>query len=577
MLSLSNHFAYRRSAIWLATCVCVFVFGWRLYLVAAEHFGAHTITRELVSILQFEQDLRPNSANTRLVYCQDTEQGVGIYFCDTTGGKPRLLCEQKEKGHTWKRFTMLDWSPDDSLFGVAYPDATQDKEMILLFNGNTGESAGKVGTDQNLEQMAWLSNDSFAYATRTDVRVVEKRGNTDWEHTRSFAKVATNLDNFTAISSNSVAWREAGAIWLFDLTTGSPKKIWQSTRNDLMEFTYSKPAGEFLLNCRDGAGQYLLRYVPAETNSIDAGRIGPWLDYVHNAFWTGPGAAYAYLTNIPGGSAFCVKSGEKSMPDIVPWQGGIRSFTLNGQHLYFQGNPDNAAPGIWDYDLKSQAFRLIIASTDDPAKKVIGLTPTAGTLTNSMGEQRFYHLWAPAHVAADRKYPLLLTQELNYWFPLFQIAADNGFYVAVVDRPFSHTWNGIHERTWTEDVMSLHEIMARNPNIDSNRIYLYASSAETWNLSSVLNESPSLWKGAVMFSPLRFPQSTDLHGKRFLLVDGKSDRDATTRLPKFQDEAAQQAGEVTVSLLDDADHVVASGASERTRFQQFAKFLETER
>jgi hypothetical protein len=573
MISLSKHFAVRRSAIWLAVGVCVCVLGWRLCVIAAQYTGGHAITGEVASVLQFEQDLSPNSANTRLVFCQDTEEGVGIYFCDIAGGKPKLLCEQKEKGHSWKRFTMLGWSPDDSLFACAFPDPKLDKEMVLVFNGGTGEPAGKVAVDQSLYQFAWLSSDTFAYCTRTDVRVVVRQGDGSWEHKRFFEKVATNMDNFTAVSANSIAWEDNRAIWLFDIATASAKRIWDARQDNLMEFTYSKPAGEFLLNCRDGAGQYLLRFLPDQTNTIKAGRIGPWFDYVHKALWDGQGTVFAYLTNAEGVSVFCLKSGEDPSPEVVPWHGGALSLTLNGGKAYFQGNPDGQTPGIWEYDRKSQAFRLIVASSDDPLKKVTGVSPTCGTLTNSLGEQRFYHLWAPAHVVAGRKYPLLLAQELNLWVPCFQIAADNGYYVAVVDRPFSHTWNGMHERTWTEDVMGLYNVVARQPGIDSNRVYLYAISAETMHLSPLLSDKPELWKGAIMLTPLAFPNPAVVTGKRILMVDGAIDGNAMVRLPKFQDEAAREACDVTLLFQDYADHVAASGFTERTRAMQFAKFL----
>jgi hypothetical protein len=575
MTSLSDHFVRRRSAIWIATGVFALMLGWWLCVFAAQYFGEQK-ARELASILQFEQDLSPNSANTRLVYCQDTEEGVGIYFCDTARGKPKLLCEQKEKGHSWKRFTMLGWSPDDSLFAVAYPDLFNDKELILIFNGNTGEPAGKVGTDQNLEQLAWLSSGSFAYCTRKDVGVVVNTGNNQWQHKRFFTGVGANLDNFTAVSENSVAWRDGPVVWLFDLTTGTPKMLWAATNNYLVEFTYSKPADEFLFNCSDQMGQYLLRYKTNVLGTINTGRIGPWRGYVHKASWDGQGTAYAYLSNDLGASVLCAKTSDNASPVNVPWHGGAASLTLSGQHLYFQGNPDNESPGIWDYDLKSQAFRLVVASTDDPAKKVVGLTPTFGVFTNSLGEQRFYHLWAPAHVSSGKKYPLLLAQELNTWFPAYQIAADNGFYVAVVDRPFFHVWNEMHERTWTEDTAGLYEIMAREPNIDTGRVFLYACSAETWNLSAALKSTPERWKGAIMVTPIALPDRPLLQGKDLLVVDGTVDGNAATQLPKFQDETAQQGGVVTLYIQNGAGHDAAAGVTERTRFQQMAKFLRGE-
>src|ERR1039457_2262206 len=99
MTTSSKEFAIKKSTIWFVIGGLLFVLGWRILVIAIHYFNEPAIVRELGSILQFEQDVIPNSANTRLVFCQDTEEGVGIYFCDTTGGKPRLLCEQKEKGH----------------------------------------------------------------------------------------------------------------------------------------------------------------------------------------------------------------------------------------------------------------------------------------------------------------------------------------------------------------------------------------------------------------------------------------------------------------------------------------------
>src|SRR5437899_4551579 len=122
MISLSKHFIARRSANWIAVGVSLLIPGWRLGIIAVRYFHGGSVAREVASIRQFKQDLSPNSVNSRLVFCQDTAEGVGIYFCNTAGGKPKLLCEQKEKRHSWKRFTMLGWSPDDSLFACAWPD-----------------------------------------------------------------------------------------------------------------------------------------------------------------------------------------------------------------------------------------------------------------------------------------------------------------------------------------------------------------------------------------------------------------------------------------------------------------------
>lgn len=541
--------------------------------MATQYFREPRIVRELCTVPQFEQDLIPNSANTHLVFCQDTREGVGIYFCDTAGGQPRLLCEQKEKGLRGRRFTMLGWAPDDSLFACAFPENKQDQELILIFDGRTGKLSDKVVADLSFDQFCWLSTDSFAYSTRTSVRVVTRQANGGWAHKRYFENVATNMDNFTAVSADSVAWRENGGIWLLSLDSGSRDKIWEATTSRLVEFTHAKGVNDFLLNCSDAAGQYLLWFNPRDKRTLNLGRIGGQRDYIRRAIWNGHGTIYAYLTNDLAGSAFCIKTEEMAMPITVPWHGGAHNVTLNGGQLFFSGNPDDQPPGIWEYDIKSQAFNCIVPSTSGPLINGLGVSPSCGVLTNSLGEQRFYHLWTPPDVSPNKKYPVLLVQELNLWYPYFQIAAHGGFYVAVVDRPFFHTWNGVHEHTWVEDVSSLYEIMAHNPHIDTNHVYLHACSAETYFLSQLMNNRPLLAKGAILFNPIVIPDPSILQNKHILIVDGKIDGDAIKRLPEFQDRAAEEGNVVTLFLQDYVGHTPASGIAERNRARQFAKFI----
>jgi dipeptidyl aminopeptidase/acylaminoacyl peptidase len=344
-----------------------------------------------------------------------------------------------------------------------------------------------------------------------------------------------------------------------------------------MEFTWDRAADEYLLNCSDEAGQYLLRLNPKTASTYNLGRISDHQGHIRKATWSGNGSSYVSLANDAAGSAFCLKTGDMLAPITILWHGGVRSCTLNGDHLFFSGNPDDQAPGIWDYDLKSSTFKCIVSSTSGPLKNSIGTTFSCEVMTNSLGEQRYYHLWPPAHVLPGQKYPVLLAQELDTWFPCFQIAAQNGCYVAVVDRPFFNTWDGEPEHSWIEDVSRLYEVTAQNPNVDTNRVYLYACSRETFFLSQLMNNRPSLAAGAILFSPTVLPDVSNLQNSHILLVDGKADGDAAKRLPEFQDRAAAKGNDITLFLQDAAGHVTASGITEHNREIQFAKFMSDNR
>jgi len=562
-----------RVAVW----ALLIVFGWRALALMAQSLNRPAIVSGLASVRQYAQDIVPNHANTCMVFCQETEEGVGIYYFDMALAAPRLLCELKEAAHRWQRFTMFDWTLDDKFFACAYPDARQNAEFILIFDGVTGILLDKVKVDDNLYQFGWLSDDRFAYSTRTTIQVVNRTPNGGWTYERSFENVAKAMDNFVPISSSAVAWRDENGIWLLDINSASPQRIWEATTNGLVEFTYSSSANRLSLNCNDDRGQYLLVADPGANQIWNAGRLGNQQDYIRNVVWSERGSGYAYLTNDLAGAAICAKTEEMDSPVTIPWHGGIRTITLNGDRIYFSGNAEDKPPGIWECDIRSGNFHSLLGAERHALRYTINSPSSSHVLTNSLGEERFYHIWLPPAASHIRKFPLLLGQELNTWFPWFQMAAHSGYCVAIVDRPFCHTWNGKHEHTWMEDVHSLYETMASNPDIDTNQVFLYGCSAETSYLSRFMEEYPNIAKGAVLFSPTILPDVRSLKNKHMLLVDGMADGDAPLRLAKYQDSAMLTGNKVAVYLEKGAGHNTASGSSERNRAMQVAAFLSEER
>jgi hypothetical protein len=561
----------RGSAWKLAVAGAVLVLGWKLGFMALTYVSGGRQALQLSGVLEFKQDLWLNRSNTSLVFCQDTAEGVGIYFCKVAEGKSQLLGEQKEKGRRGRRFTMLGWSPDESLFACAVPDDERDGELILFFNGQTGAMESQLDVDIGLTQFAWLANDAFAYATATSVRIVAREAAQTWVHRRYIPNVATNLRDFVAVSANTVAWQDNNSVFLLDLTTSKARKIWEATTNQLVQLTYVRGADEFLLNCRDATGQQLLRLRPGDGRVSCLGLINTQGDYVRNAYWNGQGSSYVFLTNTAAGSALCIKTPERAAPIIVPWQGGANRPKLSGRQVFFHGFQDGDIPGIWSYDLQSERFKCVFSSNNSLKKGLIRSSMT-GVLTNRLGEQRTYHVTEPANAATGKKYPVLLAQELNIWFAPFHIASREGFIVAVVDRPYSHTWDGDMQHTWAEDVAKLYEVIARHPHADTNRIYLYGCSRDTAGLSQLMAEQPALAKGLIFFSPTALPNPGVLSDKSILIVTGQTAGDKD-RLAAFQDRAAQSGNAVSLLLQADSAHMPASGYTERRRALQFYRFI----
>ena len=554
------------------------VMGWRLCIVAMDRLGQCKIADRFTAIRQFKQDLVPNHANTRLTFCQDTAEGVGMYYCNVSDGRTRLLCEKKENPLQWRFFSALGWSPDDRLLACAWPDTQVNKEFILIFDGSSGEQISKLEVDQGLQQFAWLSDDSFAYATSTDVRVVVNQGGA-WTHKRYFGNVANKLENLSGLSEKSVVWSDAGTIWGLDLdSTSARRKIWAATTNNLVEFRTDTASGKILLNCSDDDGQSLFLLNPETGATADEGRIGPFHDYIRNAVWTGRDVQFAFLTNELGGSGFWIKNDESLEMEKISWPGGVGcggtgGLTLNGKTLFFVGSEEGESQAIYECNLKDKSFSRVYPSRAKEDKNNNDQSATFGTITNTLGEIRFYHLWSPHRVIPGKKYPVLLAQELNTWFPYLQIAADCGFFVAVVDRPFSHTWNGGQQKTWEEDVQSLRDNLTSMPEVDTNQFYYFAYSAETRTLSHLLNENPALWKGAVLFSPADLPTPDGLKGKNVLAIAGRYDSWADSELENYQKSAAALGHSIEAEILPNSGHIPESADSERIRARLFARFL----
>ena len=130
-------------------------------------------------------------------------------------------------------------------------------------------------------------------------------------------------------------------------------------------------------------------------------------------------------------------------------------------------------------------------------KLVKTISPSVGTGTTAQGRQISYHLWKPSHVSAGKKYPLIIGQTHYIWSPYQQVAPEAGYYFATVDRA---TWADDIDN-WPGDVLELYDILAKDPDIDTNRVFLTAFSAEARDVVQVLAARPDICKGVILFNP----------------------------------------------------------------------------
>jgi hypothetical protein len=239
-------------------------------------------------------------------------------------------------------------------------------------------------------------------------------------------------------------------------------------------------------------------------------------------------------------------------------------------YLYFTGDLPNQPVGFWQYNLQNGTSRCLASGLKSPLVRASIVVPQGGAITDMSGKQLSYHIWKPVKVDAGKKYPLIITQSPYVWHTCPQVAAQEGYYFAAVARPF---WHDEMISSWSADVMALYAIMIKNPNIDTNRVFLLGVSGETQHLSELISEKPDLWKGAILIDPADLPELLTLRGAKLFIVVGRDEPGEIERLTKYQDEAAGFGAPINLVLQEGTQHFPRSVATERERAVQFARFL----
>jgi hypothetical protein len=152
---------------------------------------------------------RMNHDGSKFIYVATADdRGRALFLGDTLTGTKQQIMEDTQGVGNWKDDFNVQagpWSPDDRCFlcvvsnrlMVCSPDTNQ--ERIVL-------------EDKPFSEAVWLTSTEFAYVTdETNLCVGQKRMDGQWEH-KIFLSENVPLTSLTAISSDTVAWLENGAL-----------------------------------------------------------------------------------------------------------------------------------------------------------------------------------------------------------------------------------------------------------------------------------------------------------------------------------------------------------------------------
>jgi pimeloyl-ACP methyl ester carboxylesterase len=420
----------------------------------------------------------------------------------------------------------------------------------------------------------WLRTDSFAvaHAFNHDLSVFEKNREGVWVQRRYFKQVDTNdWRGLTALSDISVAWHSASNIWRLDFDSGSPQLVWTSGTNKLEGFSYRTDDQEFRVACTDEKGWLTVRLGKNEQHRFSRTEDRP---------------RCAWARDEGGVNNLYVKTESQLDPLRIEWRGALEDHQgplaerlgtgkyLFGDALWLVGNPLNNPPGIWRLGFESGELRCVVSGLKQPLRHAHIRGPSQeGWLTNSAGVPMNWHLWEPTSRRSNERHPLIVTQTPYVWLPYPEVAAQAGYYFAMVDRPY---WNDPTIYNWADDVMTLYNLMAKIPQIDTDRVYLMGTSWDTSFVGSLFREHGALWRGLILINPGKLIDLSQFRQTVRVFVAAGQDQDKgefAEELRQFQQSGLKLGIQVRLCLQAGADHNPNSIATWRGRTVEFARFL----
>ena len=244
-----------------------------------------------------------------------------------------------------------------------------------------------------------------------------------------------------------------------------------------------------------------------------------------------------------------------------------------GQRVVYAIKALNDEPaGIWKYDSTPDSPVCVVPNAEKKFKYARYCHIERGPATNAASDALTYYLLPPPHAKPGEKCPLVVgilgIGEMGFdWSANHEAIANCGAYFVSVDR------NGRDYSQWAEDALTVGRALMGKLAIDTNAVYLYADSAGTWPVYSLLGDHPEVWRGAVLFSPGGFPEPAKVRGKRLFFDCGGGDGELAIRATNFQAQATQAGLPITLLVHPGLGHTFRVPRVERERMREALVFL----
>jgi hypothetical protein len=565
---------------------------WRLGALALQPRHLREAAAELGTVGNFVFTPMPNHAGTRVAFSQSTDEGAGLFLATAGTGKRVLLAEKTEREYNIRVLRPLGWSPDDKLFAflcrtnvLGSDGKPRAQSQLILCDGASGEVKAKIPIRSVATGLSWLTATSFAITDEMqDVSQIRLGSDQQWTRPRTFNKPVRKpapakgtpavkkplIQWLTALTADYVVYQQEGELWGWKFDADEPERLWESPTNKLVNVAALPDRRGVFLHYTNTCGSFAARFLPATRRLTELGCISPQAGSVLKALPLGGGNGCVWLAADLGQYSVLVKTNFEAPAALFLARGSVERLCDSEAAVCAVGSLTNEPPAIWQYDLGGGTPRLLVANPERPFHYARNASLETGAFTNKAGEVLTYHLLAPPGVSPRNKYPVLLGQSPYGWRGYQNAVANAGAYWMSVDRPAFH-----HPRRdrWIEDVISGYELVAAHPNMDTNSVYLYGSSAEVWYVNTLAADRPELWKGVVLFHPGIFPDLSRVKIQKAFVDAGELDERGARASAKFQEDALRAGVRVSFLVYADSGHTMNSRAMHRERAEQLSRFV----
>ena len=235
--------------------------------------------------------------------------------------------------------------------------------------------------------------------------------------------------------------------------------------------------------------------------------------------------------------------------------------------------------GIWQYDLAANRLQAVVPCSDFPSVYAKNIKPFNYYIKSLSDTNLTCAIFPPANYDRHKKYPVVMGNTRfvvavngvhgRQWVPCVAAA---GAYVVIVERK---QWSKGLEQ-WGDDIMAAYNSLKEEPGIDTSRVYLFSSSAETRYMGNLLTKSPGLWKGGIFLNPGALPdffKSPMNQSRPRILISVGGDEQEEDRLKKYQAGNLNQGVVVETFIHPGEGHHLVGNAAQLERTRALMHFI----